>query len=108
MNIATEEFTLRKSPVSNMDASNYLDYALTENVVDTLDLEPAALNKLIEENIDMDTYWATQKAALVAFYYSTHAYRPEDRKRFRESFTVFAKSHFQTMVDTLDKVVSHD
>lgn len=105
MNIATPEYIERKKPVSHIDASNYLDYAVTESTVDKLDLEPSDLNRLIEENIDMDTFWSTQKAALVAFYYSTNAYRPTDREMFAKNYEVFAKSHFQAMVDTLEKCV---
>jgi kynurenine formamidase len=101
-------FVERKAPVSRIDASNYLDYAVTESIVDTLDSEPSDLNRLIEENIDMEAFWATQKAALVAFYYSTHAYRPTDREMFRNNFEVFSKSLFQQMVDTLEKVATND
>jgi hypothetical protein len=104
MNTAIAEFKERKAPVSNINPSDWLDYSVTESLGDLLDGEPRDIATAIDENIDMDVLWATQKAALVAFYYSTHAYSPKDREMFAQSYAVFAKSHFQAMLDTLEKV----
>jgi hypothetical protein len=102
------EFVERKSPVSNINPSDWLDYSVTESLGDLLDGEPRDIATHIDENIDMDVLWATQKAALVAFYYSQKAYKQVDREMFAKSYEVFARSHFQSMLDTLEKVAKRD
>jgi hypothetical protein len=108
MNIATPEFIERKSSVSNISSDDWLDFSVSETLGDMLDSEPRELSTHIDENIDMDVLWATQKAALVAFYYSQKAYKQVDREMFAKSYEVFARSHFQSMLDTLEKVAKRD
>jgi hypothetical protein len=108
MNIATAEFIERKSSVAHISADDWLDYSVSETLGDLLDSEPRELANLIDENIDIEALWTTQKAALVAFYYSQKAFKQSDRELFNANYEVFSKSMFQQMVDTLNKVASNE
>jgi hypothetical protein len=100
-------FVERKSPVSHINADDWLDYSVSETVGDLLDGEPRDIANLIDENIDMDLFWATQKAALVALYYSQKAFKQSDRDLFKTNYEVFARSHFQALIETLEKVAAN-